>query len=486
MNLSDHALFKEKGYVNGKWIAAQSGQTYPVLNPFNLDQIAQVADFSDEDTRLAILGAESALAPWKSFTASKRSKILRSWYELQMKYVDDLATILTQEQGKPLKEAKGEIKYGAAFVEWFAEEAKRNYGDVIPGHQRDKRIVVIKQPVGVVGAITPWNFPHAMITRKVAPALAAGCTVVIKPAEDTPLSALALAELADRAGFPPGVFNVVPSNQPAKVGLELTTNPTVRKISFTGSTEIGKLIMKQASSSVKKVSLELGGNAPFIVFEDADIDLAVQGAISSKYRNAGQTCICANRIFVHRSIAQDFIQRLAYTTQELKVGHGMDEDVDIGPLINQEAFDKVNGLVSDAVEKGANIVTGGTAHMGLPGHFVMPTVLSGITMDMKISHSEIFGPIAPVYLFDTVEEVITMANNTPFGLAAYFFGRDYALIWKVAEALEYGMIGINTGAISTPLAPFGGVKESGIGREGSKYGMDEFQEIKYLCFGAVE
>ncbi len=400
-----------------------------------------------------------------------------------MENADDLARLLTLEQGKPLVEAKGEIKYGASFVEWFAEEAKRVYGDVIPGHGADKRITVIKQPIGVVGAITPWNFPNAMITRKVAPALAAGCTVVIKPSDLTPLSALALAQLAEEAGFPAGVFNIITCKDPKAVGEELTTNPMVKKISFTGSTPVGKLLLKQSADQVKKVSLELGGNTPFIVFDDADIDAAVAGCIASKFRNAGQTCVCTNRILVQRKVQRAFVEKLAKAMEGIKLGDGLEAGVDVGPLINEQAIQKCENLLADATSKGAKVQLGGSKREGL---FFSPTLISELDSSMAIFQTEIFGPIAAVYTFDTEEEAIALANDTPFGLAAYFYGRDYARIWRVAEALEYGMVGINTGMISTAVAPFGGIKESGLGREGSKYGIDDFVNIKYMCWGGVE
>ena len=487
MNLSHPALLQNKAYINGQWSDAQNRQTYPIHNPYDGSLITHVPDMGAAETRQAIEAAAEAFKDWRSRTAGERSSILRKWYELQMANLEDLAVLLTTEQGKPLSEARGEIRYGAGFIEWFAEEAKRAYGDVIPGHAPDKRIVAIKQPIGVVAAITPWNFPNAMITRKVAPALAAGCTVVIKPAEDTPLSALALAELAEQAGFPPGVFNIITTSRPVVVGEEMTSNSQVRKLSFTGSTPVGKLLMKQCADTVKKVSLELGGNAPFIVFEDADLDAAVQGAIASKYRNAGQTCVCANRIFVQEEIYDAFALKFSKAVSQQKVGSGLDQGVSIGPLINQAALEKVQRLVADAKAKGAKIMTGGREYeTNLKGHFYQPTVLSGVNANMDLSKEEIFGPVAPLFSFKTEKEVIHMANDTPFGLAAYFYGRDYARIWRVAETLEYGMVGINTGMISTPVAPFGGVKESGIGREGSKYGLEEYLEIKYLCWGGVE
>lgn len=481
----ERQFFKDKAYINGEWVSADSKETFPVYDPCHKDIIARVPNLGKGETIRAIEAAETAFPIWSKKTAGERAEILKKWYQLQIENKESLAAYLTMEQGKPKKESLGEIKYGASFVEWFAEEAKRTYGDVIPAHGTDKRIIAIKQPIGVVAAITPWNFPNAMITRKVAPALAAGCTVVIKPAEDTPLSALALAGLAEEAGFPPGVFNVITTNDPKVVGAELTSNPIVKKLSFTGSTATGKLLMKQAADTVKKVSLELGGNAPFIVFEDADISSAIEGAIASKYRNAGQTCVCANRIYVHASVYDEFLEGFTQKVKELKVGFGMEEGVDIGPLINEAALEKVQHLVANALEEGAEIHTGGKTLDIDKGNFFQPTVLGNIHSDMAISKEEIFGPIAPIHKFETEEEVISMANDTPYGLAAYFYGRDIGRVWRVAEALEYGMIGINTGMISTPLAPFGGVKESGIGREGSKYGIEEFMEIKYLCMGGI-
>ncbi|GAA4819977.1 NAD-dependent succinate-semialdehyde dehydrogenase [Algivirga pacifica] len=485
MQLKDPSLLQNKAYVNGQWTAAQNGATYPITNPFDGAVITEVADMKKEDVQQAIDAAEKAFDVWKNKTAGERSTILRKWFDLQMEHAEDLALILTTEQGKPLAEALGEIRYGASFVEWYAEEAKRVYGDVIPGHGVDKRIVVLKQPVGVVAAITPWNFPNAMITRKVAPALAAGCTVVIKPAEDTPLSALALAELAERAGFPEGVLNIVTSSNAAEVGETLTKSSVVRKLSFTGSTRVGKILMKQSADTVKKVSMELGGNAPFIVFDDADLDEAVEGAIASKYRNAGQTCVCANRIYAQAGIYDAFVEKLSEAVNKLNVGSGLEKGNEIGPLINTAALEKVEGLVKDAIEKGAKVTTGGERHQ-LGGTFFQPTVLSQVSEEMKVTHEEIFGPVAPVYKFETDEEVIAAANNTEYGLASYFYGNNIRRIWKVAEGLEYGMVGINTGMISTAVAPFGGVKESGVGREGSFYGLEEFVEVKYLCFGGIQ
>ena len=474
----------KKTYINGQWVESRSGKTFNVYNPADGSLVGEAPDMDGEDTAAAIEAAETAFSEWSKTTARVRSKLLRKWFDLQRKNRDGLAELLTREQGKPVAEAKGEILYGSSFVEWFAEEARRVYGDVIPATAGDTRIITLKQPVGVVAAITPWNFPNAMITRKIAPALAAGCTVVIKPAEDTPLSALALAALAEEAGFPPGVINVVTTSNPAPVGSVLCSDPRVRKLSFTGSTEVGKLLIRQCADTVKKISMELGGNAPFIVFEDADIDQAVKGAIAAKYRNTGQTCICANRLFVQEGVYEEFSEKFAHAVQEQQVGQGLESGVSIGPLINQEALEKVERLVGDATNNGAKVLTGGKQH-SLGGTFYEPTVLTGVNPDMDIHKEEIFGPVAPVYSFKTEEEAIEMANNTRYGLAAYFYGRDYARIWRVAEALEFGMVGVNTGLISSAEAPFGGVKESGFGREGSKYGMDEYLEIKYICLGGL-
>ena len=466
-----------QAFINGHWITTEL--TFSVKNPATGEVLATVPDLDETHTRQAIDAASAAFTAWSSLPAKQRSKVLRKWFQLIMDNRTDLGKLLTAEQGKPLKEGIGEIVYGAGFVEWFAEEAKRAYGDIIPNSVPGSRIFALKQPVGLVAAITPWNFPNAMITRKVAPALAAGCTVVIKPAEQTPLSALALAELAEQAGFPPGVFNIITTNQPEKVGKELTSNPTVKKLSFTGSTEVGKMLYAACAPTVKKLSLELGGNAPFIVFEDADIDAAIDGAIASKYRNSGQTCICSNRLYVHDAIYDEFITKYASRVAALPVGDGFEDSSAIGPLIDNEGFTKVCNLVDDAVTKGAQIVTGGKPHE-LGGTFYQPTVLANATAEMMVSSNEIFGPVAPVYRFSSEAEVITLANNTNYGLAAYFYGRDIGRVWRVAEALEYGMVGVNTGLISEVQAPFGGIKESGFGREGSKYGMDDYLNIKYV------
>jgi len=487
MMLSDKKILHTQAYVNGDWIDADSSNTFDVCNPATLEVLASVADCGASETRRAIEAAQAALGAWRARTAKDRASILRNWFDLIIEHQEDLALLMTLEQGKPLAEARGEVLYGASFVEWFAEEGKRVYGDVIPSHGPDKRVVVIKQPIGVVGAITPWNFPLAMITRKVAPAISVGCTAVVKPAEDTPLSALALAELAERAGFPKGVLNIVPCNKSnaAAVGGELTSNPTVRKISFTGSTAVGKMLMRQCADTVKKVSLELGGNAPFIVFDDADLDAAVIGAIASKYRNAGQTCVCANRIYVQAGVYDEFAQKLAEAVKSITVGVGTEDGISQGPLINQAAIDKVDELVNDATNKGATVVCGGNVH-ALGGTFYEPTILTNVTNEMRIVSEEIFGPVAPLYKFESEEEVISAANNTPFGLACYFYSRDIGRIWRVSEGLEYGIVGINEGIISTEAAPFGGIKESGIGREGSKYGVEDFLEMKYLCMGGLD
>ncbi len=484
--LKDRSLFHTHGYIDGAWCVAASGKTFGVSNPATGGALADVADMDGADTRRAIEAANAAFPAWKKKTAKERAAVLRKWFDLILANQEDLAQLMTAEQGKPLTESRGEVVYSASFVEWFAEEAKRVYGDTVPTHKPDARLIVVREAIGVVAAITPWNFPLGMITRKCAPALAAGCPVVIKPAEDTPLSALALAELAERAGFPKGIFNVVPCSKPnaISVGGELTSNPIVRKLSFTGSTPVGKLLMKQCSDTVKKVSLELGGNAPFIVFDDADLDAAVIGAMASKYRNAGQTCVCANRILVQSGVYDAFAEKLAAAVKALKVGNGTTDGVTQGPLINGAAIDKVERLVNDATAKGATVVTGGKRHeMG--GQFFEPTILTGVTRDMACFSEEIFGPVAPLFRFESEDEAIAMANDTPFGLAAYFYSRDIGRVWRVAEGLEYGMVGINEGLISNEVAPFGGVKESGLGREGSKYGMDDFTELKYLCMGGL-
>lgn len=480
--LKDATLLRHEAFINNEWVAADSGRTFPVTNPANIDTLARVADCAAPETRRAIAAAEAALPEWRAKTATSRAHLLRRWHDLILENVEDLALLMTLEQGKPLAESRGEVRYGATFIEWFAEEGKRAYGDVIPPHQTGMRLLVVKQPVGVVAAITPWNFPNAMITRKVAPALAAGCTVVLKPSEETPLSALALAELAHRAGLPAGVLNIVTGMDAPAIGRELTDSPVVRKLSFTGSTEVGKLLMRACAGTMKKISLELGGNAPFIVFDDADLDAAVEGAIASKYRNAGQTCVCANRLFVQNAVYEPFLEKFTAAVQRQKVGAGTDQGVHIGPLINAEALEKVTRLVGDASRKGARVLTGGQA---MQGTFYEPTVLADVDVKMDIMHEEIFGPVASVIRFETEEDAIQMANDTPYGLAAYFYGRDIGRVFRVAEALEYGMVGVNTGLLGTTIAPFGGVKESGIGREGSKYGLEEFLEVKYVCLGGI-
>ncbi len=482
MNLTDPSLLKNAAYLNGKWVDHPSAKNFDVTNPANGEVIIQVPDMGKEETRSVIRAAQQAWPAWRDKLAKDRSAILRKWFDLIMQNQADLAAILSWEQGKPLAEAMGEIVYGGSFIEWFAEEAKRVYGDIIPNTIPDRRLLVIKQPVGVVGAITPWNFPTAMITRKAGPALAAGCPIIIKPAAETPLSALALAELADRAGIPAGIFNVITTRKAAEVGGELTSNPDVRKLSCTGSTAIGKLLMKQCSDTVKKMALELGGNAPFLVFDDADIDAAIEGAMASKYRNSGQTCVCANRLIVQESVYDEFSEKLARTVENLNVGAAHEENVQQGPLINEAAVLKVEEHIDDALSKGARVITGGERHQR-GGTFFQPTVLIDVDDSMKVAIEETFGPVAPIFKFKTDEEGIAMANDTEFGLAAYFYARDVGRIWRVAEALETGMIGINEGIISTEVAPFGGVKESGLGREGSKYGIEEFLETKYLCLG---
>ncbi|MDA8233146.1 MAG: NAD-dependent succinate-semialdehyde dehydrogenase [Magnetospirillum sp.] len=483
-DLSDPKLLRSQAYIGGEWVAAESGRTFAVTNPADGAVLGRVPAMGAAETRRAIEAAERAWPAWRSKTAKERAAILRRWYELIMAAQKDLAVLMTAEQGKPLAEAMGEVAYGAAFIEWFAEEAKRTYGDVIPENAPGRRIVVTKEPVGVVAAITPWNFPNAMITRKCAPALAVGCTVVIKPAEDTPLSALALADLAGRAGMPAGVLNVVTTDDPATVGAELTGNPAVRKLSFTGSTEIGKLLMRQCADTVKKVSLELGGNAPFIVFDDADLDAAVTGAIASKYRNTGQTCVCANRLLVQAGVYDAFAEKLAAAVAKLTVGPGLSGETQQGPLINAQAVEKVEAHIADALAKGARVITGGKRH-ALGGTFFEPTILADVTPAMLCAREETFGPVAPLFRFGTEDEAIRTANDTPYGLAAYFYSRDVGRVWRVSRALEYGIVGINEGIISTEIAPFGGMKESGIGREGSKYGVEAFLEIKYLCMGGV-
>lgn len=482
--LSDIKLLRRQAWIDGKWTDSRSGGTIAVTNPVDNSTLGTVPSVSGEEVRRAIDAADRALSAWRRRTAKERSEVLQRWYHLMTEHQEDLAVILTSEQGKPLAEARGEIAYAASFVQWFAEEAKRVYGDTVPAAAPGQRIIVIKQPVGVCAAITPWNFPAAMITRKAAPALAAGCTIVVKPASQTPLTALALAELSRRAGIPAGVFNVV-TGSARVIGEELTASPIVRKLSFTGSTEVGRKLMARCADTVKKVSLELGGNAPFIVFDDADLDQAVQGAMVSKYRNSGQTCVCANRFFVQAGVYDDFSRRLVAQVEKLTVGSGLDSDAQQGPLIDDAALAKVFGHIDDALSRGARLLTGGQPH-ALGGTFFQPTVLGDVAADMTVATDETFGPVAPLIRFSSEAEAIRMANDTPFGLAAYLYARDMGRIFRVSEALEYGMVGINTGLISTEVAPFGGVKQSGIGREGSRYGMDEYLEMKYLCMAGIQ
>jgi succinate-semialdehyde dehydrogenase/glutarate-semialdehyde dehydrogenase len=484
VKLNDSLLLRQENYINGEWVASSDGATLKVTNPATGEQIAAVPSLGVDDVRNAIKLAEEAWIIWREYSAKERSVLLRKWFDLIIDHQDDLAMLITTEQGKPLAEARGEVLYAASFIEWFAEEAKRVYGDVIPHSARGKRIMVLRQPIGVTAAITPWNFPAAMITRKCAPALAAGCPMIVKPADQTPLTALALAELASRAGIPKGVFNVV-TGEASVIGPELTSNPIIRKLSFTGSTPVGKLLMAQCASTVKKLSLELGGNAPFIVFDDADLDAAVQGAMLSKYRNSGQTCVCANRFLVQAGIYDRFAERLAQEATKLKVGQGTEVDVQQGPLIDERALAKVESHISDALGKGASVVVGGARH-ALGGTFYQPTVLTGVTEDMFVAAEETFGPVAPLIRFETEAEALAIANNTRSGLAAYLYSRDMSRIWRVSEGLEYGIVGVNEGIISTEVAPFGGVKESGLGREGSRYGIDEYLEMKYICLGGID
>ncbi|MGI2093163.1 NADP-dependent succinate-semialdehyde dehydrogenase [Shewanella oncorhynchi] len=479
MQLNDPSLLRQQSFINGQWCDAVSGDTLKVVNPATNAVIGYVPNMGQVETEMAIKAAEAALPAWRALTAKERGAKLRRWFELLNENSDDLALLMTTEQGKPLAEAKGEVTYAASFIEWFAEEAKRIYGDTIPGHQGDKRLIVIKQPVGVTAAITPWNFPAAMITRKAAPALAAGCTMVVKPAHQTPFTALAMAELAKRAGIPAGVFSVL-TGDAVQIGNEMCSNPIVRKLSFTGSTNIGIKLMAQCAPTLKKLSLELGGNAPFIVFNDANIDAAVEGAMIAKYRNAGQTCVCANRIYVQDGVYDEFALKLSTAVGKLKVGEGIKEGVTTGPLINAAAVEKVQSHLIDAIAKGASVIAGGKVH-DLGGNFFEPTVLTNVDKSMLVAREETFGPLAPLFKFSDVDDVIKQANDTEFGLAAYFYGRDISLVWKVAEALEYGMVGVNTGLISTEVAPFGGMKSSGLGREGSKFGIEEYLEIKYIC-----
>ena len=482
MKLTDSNLLRTQAYIGGQWENADGGATCDVTNPATGEKIGTIPDMGATETRRAIEAAYAAFPAWAAKTAKERGTILRRWHDLMLANRDDLATLMTAEQGKPLAESKGEIAYAASFIDWFAEEGKRIYGDIIPPHQSDKRLVVLRQPVGVVAAITPWNFPAAMITRKAAPALAAGCTFVCKPATQTPYSALAMAELGARAGIPAGVLNIVTGLRASAIGGELTSNPMVRKLTFTGSTEVGKKLMAQCAGTMKKVSLELGGNAPFIVFEDADLDAAAAGAIASKYRNTGQTCVCANRLLVQSSVYDAFTQKLVEAVSKLKIGDGLEGATDQGPLIDAKALAKVEEHIADAVSKGGQIAYGGKRH-ALGGTFFQPTVITNVTTEMLVAREETFGPVAPIFRFDTEEEAVRLANDTEFGLASYFYTRDLARSWRVAEALEYGIVGLNTGMISTEVAPFGGIKESGTGREGSKYGILDYTELKYLCVG---
>jgi succinate-semialdehyde dehydrogenase / glutarate-semialdehyde dehydrogenase len=483
VSLQDSKLFRQACYIDGSWVGAGAQGSIEVDNPATGETIGTVPKLGRAETRAAIDAASRAFPAWRRKTAKERAAAMRRWFDLMMANQDDLARLMTTEQGKPLTESRGEVGYAASFLEWFGEEAKRVYGDTIPAPQPDKRIVVVKEPIGVVACITPWNFPLAMITRKAGPAIAAGCTVVLKPASQTPFSALALAELAERAGVPKGVFNVI-TGPATEIGAELTSNPTVRKVSFTGSTEIGKLLMAQAATTVKKLSLELGGNAPFIVFDDADLDAAVEGAIASKYRNTGQTCVCANRLLVQDAVYDAFAEKLAVAVKKLTPAPGMDAMATQGPLIDDRAVEKVESHIADATSKGAKVLVGGKRH-ALGGRFFEPTILTEVTPQMAVAREETFGPVAPLFRFRDEADAIALANDTEFGLASYFYGRDIGRIWRVAEALEYGIVGINTGLISTEVAPFGGVKESGLGREGSKYGLEEFLEIKYLCIGGI-
>ena len=484
LSLNDSELFRQQAYIGGRWCEADNGTSFQVTNPATGEVLGQVPDMGAAETRRAIEAAKAAWPGWRRKTAKERANLLRKWHDLMMANLDDLARLMTAEQGKPLAESKGEISYAASFIEWFAEEGKRVYGDTIPSPWNDRRLVVVKEPVGVCCAITPWNFPAAMITRKAGPALAAGCTMVAKPAESTPLSAFALAVLAERAGIPAGVFNVL-TGDPKAIGAEMTSNPDVRKITFTGSTEVGRLLMRQSADTIKKVSLELGGNAPLIVFDDADLDAAVEGTIISKFRNTGQTCVCANRLYVQDGVYDAFAEKLIAAVKQLKVGNGFEAGVVQGPLIDQAAVEKVEEHISDAVSKGARVLLGGKRH-SLGGTFFEPTVLADVTSAMKVAREETFGPVAPLFRFYKDEDAVQFSNDTEFGLASYFYSRDFGRIWRVAEDLEYGMVGINTGLISTEVVPFGGMKQSGIGREGSHYGIDEYIEVKYLCFGGVD
>ena len=485
LELSNASLLRTQLYINGEWVDADNGDTLPVFNPATKQPITSIPNAGSAETRRAIEAADRALQDWRNLVAKERSAILKRWFQLIMENQEDLAQLMTAEQGKPLAESRGEVAYGAAFVEWFAEEGRRVYGDTIAANNPSQRIVTLKQPVGVVAAITPWNFPIAMITRKVAPALAAGCTIVLKPATETPLCALALAKLGEDAGMPAGVFSVVAGNRAREIGGEMAGNSIVRKLTFTGSTEIGKTLMAQCAGTVKKTSMELGGNAPFIVFDDADLDAAVAGLMASKFRNAGQTCVCANRILVQESVFDAFVDKFLTAVSALKVGDGADDGVTIGPLINEAAYRKVSALVDQAVTGGAEVLIGGRGSAANGGCFYEPTVLTGVDKTMGVYSEEIFGPVAPVFKFKTEAEAIAIGNDTPYGLSAYFYARDIGRIWRVSEGLDYGIVGVNEGIISTEVAPFGGVKESGIGREGSKYGIDDYLEIKYLCMGGI-
>ena len=478
--LKDPSLLATQGYLAGEWVNGEDGATFDVTNPARGDVIAKVADLSRAQTARAIAAADAAQKEWAAKTAKERANILRRWYDLMIENADDLGTILTAEQGKPLAEAKGEIGYGASFIEFFAEEAKRIYGETIPGHQPDKRIMVLKQPIGVAASITPWNFPNAMITRKAAPALAAGCSFVARPAAETPLSALVMGVLAERAGIPKGVLSIIPSSRSSEIGKEFCENPAVRKLTFTGSTEVGRILLRQAADQVMKCSMELGGNAPFIVFDDADLDEAVAGAIMCKFRNNGQTCVCANRIYVQAGVYDAFAEKLAAALSQMKIGDGLEDGVALGPLINQDAITKVQEHIADATAKGGSVFYGGESHQG-EGFFMPPTIVTGATKDMAVATEETFGPLAPLFKFEDVDEVIELANDTIFGLASYFYAKDLSRVYKVAEALEYGIVGVNTGIISTEVAPFGGVKQSGLGREGSHHGIDDYLELKYIC-----
>lgn len=484
--LKDRTLVQEAGFVGGIWQTESSNKkTFEITDPATEELLATLPDLDIADARCAFNRAYVSQKAWAKRTAKERSQVLRQWFDLVIANADDLAAIITAEMGKPLAEARGEVLYGASYAEWFAEEAKRTYGDIIPQHQADKRLLVVKQPIGVVAAVAPWNFPCAMVIRKVAPALAAGCSIVFKPAPETPLSSIALAVLAERAGVPSGLFSVITTTAASAFGEEACSNPKVRKITFTGSTQVGRILMRQASEQIMKVSLELGGNAPFIVFDDANIDEAVEGAMASKFRNAGQTCVCANRIFVQAAVYLEFAEKLSARVSELKVGNGFDAETTIGPLINDKAVVKVQGHIEDAIAKGGTVICGGTTS-NLGRNFVPPTVLTGVTGDMRIAREETFGPVAPLFKFETVDEVIELANSTEYGLAAYFYAGDVSRVWTVAEALEFGMVGVNTGLISTEVAPFGGVKQSGVDREGSRYGIEDYMEMKYICMGGIK